>query len=198
MLLGYINTYKSEGHGLQNLGKNNNYITMKLYLSDVTRLKRVGKQYRNLLGFVIVIFSCWLKSTRWGSKFCRQHVQIIFCMKVNAFWFRPPVVRLSVRQLFFKSNRLPQFLSEVSDISLVCAQQYWPKTCGIWNFGFLLRIFYSNQQNWVKIIIFGVFGHFIKQFYCVTWNLVHKHVRIFSGVCIELKKPYFRALFDTN
>ena len=40
-----------------------------------------------------------------------------------------PSVRLSVN-LFFKSNRLPQFSSDLCDVWRECAQQYCLKSCG--------------------------------------------------------------------
>ena len=56
----------------------------------------------------------------------------------------PSVVCPSINS-FFKSNRRPQFLSDLSDIWHEYAQQYCPK-------------------NRSKVAIFEVFGHFCKQF----------------------------------
>ena len=57
----------------------------------------------------------------------------------------PPVVcPSSVRQTFFNSHKLPQFLSDLSDIWLVYSQQYCPQTCAIIILIFLLRCFFTN------------------------------------------------------
>ena len=53
--------------------------------------------------------------------------------------------RLSVRsQPFFKSNGLPRFSSDLSDIWLECAQQYYPKSYGY--IILIFAIFYSLDK----------------------------------------------------
>ena len=82
------------------------------------------------------------------------------------------------RQPFFKSDRLPQFSSKLSDIWLECAQQYCPKTCGI---RILICCLYFQ---WIlttkicqKIGNFGGFQSFSqKNVNMKPQNLVYSHI----------------------
>ena len=102
---------------------------------------------------------------------------------------------------FFKSNRLRQFSSDLSNIWRECAQQYCPISCWsrILSFCFQFFSWISNCKK-KKISKNGNFGG-LWPFYqeCLNtgpWNLLYRHI---VGTCRCLKNgscgPNFRDVF---
>ena len=106
---------------------------------------------------------------------------------------RTSSVRLSVRlSSFFKSNRPPQFSSNLVDSWRECAQQYYPKSCLSKVFNFLCWGIF-NYKKYAPILAFSC--HFLKK--SVFLFLIWDHETWFTGIlCVLSGVCEKRPLWD--